>query len=137
MFTGTAPQHLRTLVAWVMETSWFAADRRKSQRIFLNVPVRVMGNNTLGASFTEETHTVKVSADGCSVPLSAPVDKGQYVTLLNLRTKATTECVVVRIEQSSDAQHGIGMSFLLPNKKFWQVSFPPVDWLADPYEVAR
>ena len=137
MFTGTEPQHLRILVVWVMETSWFAADRRKSQRIFLNVPVRVMGNNTLGISFTEETHTIKVSADGCSVPLSAPVNKGQYVTLLNIRTKAMMECVIVRIEQSSDARHEIGMSFLLPNKKFWQVSFPPVDWLADPYEAER
>jgi len=137
MFTGTEPQHLRILVAWIMETSWFAADRRKSQRIFLNVPVRVMGNNTSGISFAEETHTIKVSADGCSVPLSAPVNKGQYVTLMNIRTKATMECVIVRIEQSSDGQHEIGMSFLLPNKKFWQVSFPPVDWLADPYEVLR
>jgi len=137
VFTGTEPQHLRILVAWIMETSWFAADRRKSQRIFLNVPVRVMGNNTSGISFTEEMQTVKVSADGCSVPLSAPVNKGQYVTLLNLRTKAMLECVIVRIEQSSDAHHEIGMSFLLPNKKFWQVSFPPVDWLADPYEAER
>ena len=137
MFTNTEPQHLRILVAWVMETSWFAADRRKSQRIFLNVAVRVMGNNALGVSFTEETHTVKVSADGCSVPLSVPVNKAQYVTLMNLRTKAMMECVVVRIEQSSDGRHEIGMAFLLPNKKFWQVSFPPVDWLADPYELVR
>ena len=126
-FTGTEPQHLRILEAWMMETSWLAADRRKGQRIFLGVPVKVMGRNTSGASFTEETQTVKVSADGCLLPLSAPVNKGQYVTLMNVRTKGMMECVIVRNEESSDAQHEIGMSFLLPNRKFWQLTFPPVD----------
>jgi hypothetical protein len=131
-FTGTELQHLRILGRWIMETSWLAADRRMSQRIFLNVPVRVTGISALGKSFAEEAQTAKVSVDGCLLSLSTPVNKGQNVTLLNTRTNAMVECVIVRIEQSSNTQLEIGMSFLLPNQKFWQVNFPPIDRLAGP-----
>ena len=136
-FTDTEPQDLRILGAWIMETSWLAADRRKGQRIYLGVPVKVMGNSSSGESFTEETQTIKVSADGCSLVLSAPVNKGQRVTLLNFHTNARMECVIVRILESSDSQHEIGMSFLLPNKKFWHVTFPPLDWSAHYSEAER
>jgi hypothetical protein len=129
-FTGTESQHLRILGAWIMETSWLAAERRKNQRVFLSVPVRFSGHSALGNWFTEETQTVKVSADGCLLPLSTPVNKSQCVTLLNTQTKAMVECVIVRIEQSSNALREIGMSFLLPNRKFWQLNFPRVDRLA-------
>lgn len=136
-FAATEPEHLRILEAWMMETSWLAADRRKGQRIVLGVPVRVMGRNASGTSFTEEMQTLKVSADGCSLPLAAPVNKGQYVTLLNLRTKGLMECVIVRIEQSSDARREIGMAFLLPNTKFWQLTFPPLDKSSDHLEAEQ
>jgi hypothetical protein len=126
-FTGTDPQQLRILGAWIVETSWLAADRRKSQRMVLGVPVRVMGRSAMGASFTEETKTSSINADGCSLRLSVPVTKGQSVTLLNTRTDAMLECVVVRIGQSAAGQAEIGLSFLLPDREFWQVSFPPVD----------
>jgi hypothetical protein len=136
-FTDTEPQDLRILGAWIMETTWLAADRRKGQRIYLGVPVKVIGNNSSGESFTEETRTIKVGADGCSLLLAAPVNKGQYVTLMNFHTNARMGCVVVRIVESSAAQHEIGMSFLLPNKKFWPVTFPPVDWSAYHLEAER
>lgn len=126
-FAETELQQLRILAAWIVESLWLSADRRQSQRIFLDVPVQVMGHDTLGIAFSEDTRTLKVSADGCSLPLSAPVNKGQHVTLVNIRTRAMLDCVVVRIEQSSGARHEIGMAFVLPNRKFWQVSFPPVD----------
>jgi len=72
-----------------------------------------------------------------SLALSTPVNKSQYVTLLNTHTKAMVECVIVRIEQSSSALREIGMSFLLPNRKFWQLNFPQVDRLAYYPEAER
>jgi PilZ domain len=126
MFTDTEPKHLRVLTAWIMESAWLAADRRKNQRIALNVPVILMGNDAIGRSFTEEVQTLKVSADGCSLQLATPLNKGQYVTLLHGRTKAMAECMIVRTEQSSVTRLDVGMTFLLPNRKFWQVNFPPV-----------
>jgi hypothetical protein len=109
-----------------METVWLAADRKKSQRVCLKVPVMITGRDVSGAPFTENTHTMKVNADGCLLALSAPVGKGHTVTLLNTRTLAMAECVVVRVEKSADTRSEIAASFLLPNKKFWQVNFPPV-----------
>jgi hypothetical protein len=125
-FTGTDAEQLRVLGAWIMETSWLAADRRKNQRVCLKVPVMITGRDVVGAPFTENTHTIKINADGCSLSLSALVSKGHTVTLMNTRTLAMAECVVVRVEKSADTRSEIAASFLLPNKSFWQVNFPPV-----------
>jgi hypothetical protein len=127
IFTNTDAEQLRILGTWIMETTWLAADRRRNQRVCLSVPVMVTGHDVFGAPFTENTHTTRVNADGCSLALSALLNKGHSVTLMNTRTLAMAECVVVRIEKSADTRAEIATSFLLPNKKFWQVNFPPVD----------
>jgi hypothetical protein len=127
-FKGTDAEHLRILGAWIMETVWLAADRKKNQRVCLKVPVLITGRNVFGAPFTENTHTMKINADGCLLALSAPVGKGHTVTLMNTRTLAIAECVVVRVDKSEDTRSEIATSFLLPNKKFWPVNFPPVSY---------
>jgi hypothetical protein len=136
-FNRTAREHLQLLVTWIMETLWLASDRRKSQRTFLSVPVTVLGNTVAGTSFSEETHTIKVSADGCSLLLAAPVARGQSVTVFNLRTEAMSECVVVRLEELSDGRHEVGMAFLLPNRQFWHMYFPPFDVLMQRRNAAQ
>jgi hypothetical protein len=126
-FTGTDTEQLRILGAWIMETVWLAADRKKNQRVCLKVPVMITGPDVFGAPFTENTHTMKINAEGCSLVTSAVVNKGHTIKLTNSRTLAMAECVVVRIEKSLDARCEIATSFLLPNKRFWQVNFPPLN----------
>src|SRR6266436_96753 len=46
VFTAIEPQLLRTLETWLAEsreTSWLAANRRRSQRVLVTIPVRVSG----------------------------------------------------------------------------------------------
>src|SRR5437667_2433638 len=66
MFTAIEPEQLRTLETWLAEsreTSWLAANRRRSQRVLMTVPVRVSGKTGAGA-FEEEAHTRAISAHG-------------------------------------------------------------------------
>src|SRR6266403_1863972 len=52
VFTVIEPQQLRTLETWLAEsreTSWLAANRRRSQRVLMTIPVRVSGENVLGS----------------------------------------------------------------------------------------
>src|SRR5882672_8800326 len=129
VFTAIDSERLRTLETWLAEsreTSWLAANRRRSQRVLMSIPVRVSGQISAGLPFEEETHTRAISAHGALILMSTPVSRGQRLTLSNIQTKAALECVVAHIDRRKDPQAGV--EFTLPNPMFWHVAFPPKDW---------
>ncbi|MGB2898156.1 MAG: PilZ domain-containing protein [Candidatus Acidiferrum sp.] len=129
VFTAIEPEQLQTLETWLAEsreTSWLAANRRRSQRVLMTIPVRVSGKTGAGSPFEEATHTRAISAHGALILMSAPVYRGQRLTLSNIQTKAALECVVAHIDRRKDPQAGV--EFTLPNPMFWHVAFPPKDW---------
>ena len=131
MFTAVRPEHGGTLDAWInesRETSWLANNRRRSQRVLVRVPV-VVSVHAGGTPLTEEeTHTLAVSAHGALVSVSAPLYRGQRLTLSNPQTKDSLECVVAHIDRFPNEPVKVGVEFLLPNPTFWRVAFPPKDW---------
>jgi PilZ domain len=131
MFTAMGPGQLGTLTTWIAEsreTSWLAANRRRSQRVLMKVPVKVSGQVGAASVFEEETHTLAISAHGALLVVAAPVYRGQRFTLSNVQTKAAVECVVAHIDKFQGEQMQVGVEFLLPNPTFWRVAFPPKDW---------
>src|SRR6266478_642776 len=131
VFTTIEPEQFRTLETWLAEsreTSWLAANRRRSQRVLMTVPVRVSGQTGGGMAFEEETHTRAISAHGALILVSAHVQRGQRLTLLNIQTKAALECVVAHIDRHRRDHPHVGVEFMLPNPVFWHVAFPPKDW---------
>lgn len=133
-FLAIGPEHIATLENWLAdsrETSWLAANRRRSQRVLMRVPVRVSGRDRLGLPFEEETQTLAISAHGALISLSTEIQvrKGQPVAMVNSQTKAALECVIAHIGKSlGDSPRQVGMEFTLPNPTFWHVTFPPKDW---------
>ncbi len=131
VFTAIEPEQLRTLETWLAEsreTSWLAANRRRSQRVLMTIPVRISGQNVLGSPFEEETQTRAISAHGALILISAQVYRGQRLTLSNVQTKAALECVVAHIDKRRGEHSQAGVEFTLPNPMFWHVAFPPKDW---------
>jgi hypothetical protein len=131
MFTAVKPEHGGTLDSWInesRETSWLAANRRRSQRVLMKVPVRVAVQVGATPLTEEETHTLAVSAHGALLAVSAPLYRGQRLTLSNPQTKDSLECVVAHIDRFPNEQVKVGVEFLLPNPTFWHVAFPPKDW---------
>jgi PilZ domain-containing protein len=131
MFTAVKPEYGGTLDSWInesRETSWLAANRRRSQRVLMKVPVRVSVQAGAASLSEEETHTLAVSAHGALIAISAPLYRGQRLTLSNPHTKDSLECVVAHIDRFPDEQMKVGVEFLLPNPTFWHVAFPPKDW---------
>jgi len=131
VFTEIEPERLRTLETWIAEsreTSWLAANRRRSQRVLMTVPIRVSGQRGAGLAFEEETHTRAISAHGALILVSTEVHRGQRLTLSNVQTKAALECVVAHIDRKQSSQPQVGVEFALPNPTFWHVVFPPKDW---------
>jgi PilZ domain len=131
VFTAIEPKQLQVLeklLAGSLETSRVASNRRQSQRILMQVPVRVSGDDDLGSPFNEETHTTSISPHGALILLSTPVKVGQRLVVSNIQTKAVTECVVANKGRRQGDRFEVGVQFALPNPKFWGVTFPPEDW---------
>jgi len=131
VFTGIEPEPQRILETWLAEsreTSWLAANRRRSQRVLMTIPVRVSGKSGGGSPFDEDTHTRAISAHGALILVSTKVYRGQRLSLSNVQTKAALECVVAHIDRRQSDQPQVGVEFVLPNPMFWHVAFPPKDW---------
>lgn len=131
VFTAIESGQFGILETWLTEsreTSWLAANRRRSQRVLMTIPVRLSGQSGVGLPFEEETHTRAISAHGALILVSAPVYRGQRLTLLNIQTKAALECVVAHIDRRKGEHPQAGVEFTLPNPMFWHVAFPPKDW---------
>jgi hypothetical protein len=131
VFTAIEPEKRGVLETWLTEsreTSWLAANRRRSQRVLMTIPVRISGQTVVGLPFEEQTHTRAISAHGALIPVSTQVYRGQRLILSNAQTKAALECVVAHIDRHRSELPQVGVEFMLPNPMFWHVAFPPKDW---------
>jgi hypothetical protein len=106
------------------------ASRRRSQRVILSLRVIVRTDDGPKAtSFEEETHTLIVNAHGALIALKSKVVKGQKLRLTNRATKAEQSCRVASLGPMSEGKAQVGVEFLKPCPDFWQISFPPEDWV--------
>jgi PilZ domain len=131
MFTAVERDQIGTLNRWIAEsreTSWLAANRRRSQRVLMKIPVRISSQVGAAAFFEEDTHTLAISAHGALLVVAGPVYRGQRFTLSNIQTKASLECIVAHIDKVPGEQARVGVEFMMPNQTFWRVAFPPKDW---------
>jgi len=105
-------------------------DARRSRRVLLSMPIRVSGKTARGESFQENARTLVVNAHGALISLSAAVAVGQVVTVANESTQTTVECRVVHLGSGQGGRPQTGIEFVKPSPAFWQIDFPPDDWVA-------
>jgi len=103
--------------------------RRRSMRVLLSVPIQVSGKTTAGRDFQEETRTLVVNAHGALISLAAPVAAEQKIKVANNATHQTMECRVVYLGTQQGGKTQMGIEFLKASRIFWQIDFPPDDWV--------
>lgn len=104
-------------------------DARRSKRVYIAIPVIVKGQ--LGTeTFEERASTESVNAHGCMIRLAKVVNRGQTLTLTNIKSEEAVECRVVYIGQSEGGRIQAGIEFNRPAGYFWHIAFPPDDWNA-------
>lgn len=121
---GTAKSSEKEKAAWLPDVG-----RRRSMRVLLSVPIFVSGKSTAGKDFEEETRTLVVNAHGALISLAAPVKAGQTVTVENRATQMTQDCRVVYLGTVQAGKTQMGLEFLRASPTFWQIDFPPDDWV--------
>jgi hypothetical protein len=105
------------------------ANRRRSERVMLQVPVTVLTETHEREQVQEQTHTLVVNAHGGLLKLKMEVLAGQPLVLVNSKGQQE-QCHVVRIDQPSPDYFAVAFQFDEPAPLFWPVTFPPADWAA-------
>jgi hypothetical protein len=103
-------------------------NQRRALRVLMRVRIRVSNHGTDASKFDEQTHTLAVNAHGASILLSASVKNGQRINLVNEATGDKAECMIAYVGQRHEGRMEVGVCFVVPNPKFWHVTFPPHDW---------
>ncbi len=102
--------------------------RRRSQRVLMQVAVRIRGEDAQGKNMEEETETLAINAHGALVLMKARLTSGSKVFLQHKRTQEEQECHVAFLGPVRAGKAEIGLEFASPRPAFWRVAFPPEDW---------
>ena len=112
----------------VSTTSTHAASRRRSQRVLMQVGIRVRGKDAQGQDFEEMTETLAINAHGALLLLNARVISGATVHLKHNKTEEEHQCHVAFLGPVRSGRAEVGVEFTSPHPTFWRVAFPPGDW---------
>jgi hypothetical protein len=102
--------------------------RRRSQRVLMQVAVRIRGTDAQGQTFQEETETLAINAHGALILMAARVTSGGKLFMLHERTREEEECHVVFLGPVRNGKAEVGLEFSTSRPTFWRVAFPPEDW---------
>lgn len=116
------------------------ADKRRSTRLTLALPIKVKGIDALHEPFAEQTRTVMVSCHGCRYMSRHYVTKGSEITLeiprgIPDRPPRIVTAKVIWVQRPSHAREMlyIGLNLDVPGN-VWDIPMPPDDWFPPPGE---
>src|SRR6266702_7574706 len=103
-------------------------NRRRSERVMLQMKITVMAEDVQHKPRQEEAMTLVVNAHGGLPKMKLDVHVGQPMRLVNPQNRIEQSCRVGRVEDTSPEFYSVAFEFDRPNPKFWPVVFPPADW---------
>jgi len=104
------------------------ANRRRSERVMLQMAVTVVTETPDRVQVQEDTQTLVVNAHGGLLRLKMELLPGQPLVLVNPKNKLEQSCRVVRSEPSSPGTFAVAFAFDHPAPNFWPIVFPPANW---------
>jgi hypothetical protein len=108
------------------------SERRRSERLLLDVALVVRGESTESQPFQEKTFTISVSAHGALLVLATKVALGQTLLLSNPHSEDEVVGRVVRFGIPYGGLAQVGIDFAQPAPEFW-----PVESLRDSWGSLR
>src|SRR6266851_1806399 len=115
-------------MAQVPSTPTHMGAKRRSQRVLMQVGIRLRGKDAQGKEFEELTQTLAINAHGALVLLTARLSSGAVVHMRHNKTEEEQECHVAFLGPVRGGRAEIGLEFTAPRPTFWRVAFPPEDW---------
>ncbi|MGE5327649.1 MAG: hypothetical protein ACM3NO_11465 [Deltaproteobacteria bacterium] len=105
------------------------ANRRRSTRLDLVLPVVLSGRDASGEIFREETETATVNLHGAKIATARNILVGMQVTIENLMTGVAEKAVCVRVYERApgESKYFIATQLVRPGN-IWGIEDPPEDW---------
>jgi len=103
-------------------------NRRRSERVMLQIAVTLLAETPQRTQIREYAQTMVVNAHGGMMRVKADLLAGQPLTLIHEKSGKRERAHVVRIEQPSPDYYAVAFEFDRPAPNFWPVVFPPADW---------
>jgi hypothetical protein len=101
------------------EVSQQSSERRRGQRLWVNLPVLVYGRTIESEPFHEGTEALRVNAGGGLITLTSPVRCGQRLILINKVNHKEHECHVVAERSKYLQRTAVVIGFQDPVPDFW------------------
>ncbi len=96
---------------------------RRSVRIPKEVPILLIGSDTRGREFVEQTKTVVLSRHGAGIVSMHKLSVEQELIVIQEQCKREAEIRVVGEIGSEDGLYTYGVTFLNPDIDFWGIEF--------------
>jgi PilZ domain-containing protein len=110
-------------------------NRRRSQRVFLRLPVLIITRGANNQHVSENAFTTNVNAHGALLSMTMRVEVGQKILFRNTDTLEEQFVRVIHVTPAAEGKIEVGVEFLKPAPKFWRISFPPDDWTPHDPEI--
>ena len=103
-------------------------NRRRSQRVTLQVSVLMRAALIGGKSVQVQAFTLAVNAHGGLLETPVKLAANQRILLINPYSRSDVGCRVVRVDGPSLNLYEVAFEFDRPSPQFWTITFPPEDW---------
>lgn len=104
-----------------------AEERRRSQRVIIQVPV-TLELTVSGTKVTVQARTASVNDHGAMLMCRRSFPMETKFDLVNDRTAKKQSCRVTRAATENQGGYLIPVEFAAPAPGFWNISFPPPGW---------
>jgi hypothetical protein len=103
-------------------------NRRRSQRIALQIAVLLKASLQDGRTVQVQAFTAAVNAHGGLLESPVKLTANQKILLFNPHFGKDVGCRVVRVEGSSSGLYELAFEFDCRSPQFWPIALPPEDW---------
>jgi len=108
-----------------MATARAMIERRRSSRIVIRIPVRILGAAAHDEPLGIPAEAIAISHNGALLRTAFSPALGSRIEILNVRSQEIREFRVIRVSRSAaDASFELGVEILHPARNFWGVSLP-------------
>jgi PilZ domain len=102
------------------------SEQRRSERLLLSIPIRVIGTDLAGDEFTEDTHTLVLSQGGARIALEHHIAAEDSIRIINLENYNEADFRVVgptRLAGAEIAEWGVECDE--HDRNIWGIELPP------------
>jgi PilZ domain len=104
-----------------------SSGKRRSDRIYVAVPIRVSGTDARNISFLDETQTLVISQHGACILLNRPLVPEQDITVFSELTHQDANSRVVGPMGEDGRGIHYGIEFQDPQVNIWGIEFPSLE----------